>query len=233
MAFTVDGGQLDFGFKTPRRQRRKRPGPRKNSTRVPHVPREVDAREPLHVTVRMRPEVWNLRSRRCFVVLERAFYRCLERRDARFAHFSVQGNHVHMLVEATDAPALARMMQSFCIRSAKGLNKVMGRPRGTVFGDRYHSRCLKTSTQTRATLVYVLQNARKHLTELGHVVSRDWIDLYYSSAGHFTGWDNPPPSPPRPPPVAAPETWLLATGWRDRGGGRIRRSEIPGANIDH
>src|SRR5262245_12530381 len=229
----VEGGQLDFGFQTPRRQRRKKPGPRKSSTRVPHVPREVDPRQPLHVTVRMRPEVWNLRSRRCFGVLERAFYLCLERRAARFAHFSVQGKHVHMLVEASGVSALARMMQSFCIRSAKGLNKVMRRPRGTVFGDRYHSRSLKTPTQTRATLVYVLQNARKHLLELGHLLPRDWLDLYYSSAGHFTGWDHPPPAPPRPPPVAPPQTWLLSTGWRERGGGPIRRAEIPRAKIDH
>src|SRR5262249_21397390 len=75
--------------------------------------------------------------------------------------------------------ALARMMQSFCIRSAKGLNKLMGRKRGTVFGDRYHSRSLGTPTETRATIVYVLQNARKHLTELGHALPRGWLDLEY------------------------------------------------------
>src|SRR5262245_61376809 len=124
--------------------------------RAPHACRTcraVDPRQPLHVTVRMRPAVWNLRSHRCFVVLERAFYKCLERSDARFAHFSVQGNHVHMLVEASGVSALARMMQSFCIRSAKGLNKVIRRRWGTVFGDRYHSRSLKTPTQTRAPLV--------------------------------------------------------------------------------
>ena len=56
----------------------------------------------MHVTLRMRREVWNLRSRRCFGVLERAFYGSLGVDGARLAVFSVQGNHVHMLVEARD-----------------------------------------------------------------------------------------------------------------------------------
>jgi len=220
-------GQLDFGFKTPRRPRKKKRGRPVTSRQASHARRQVDPRQPLHVTLRLRPEVWNLRSKRCYRVLERAFYKCLERGDARIAHYSVQGNHVHMLVEAGDRLALGRMMQSFCIRAAKGLNRVMGRRRGTVFGDRYHSRTLRTPTETRATIVYVLQNARKHLTEIGKVLSREWIDDEYSSALYFNGWVDPPAPPAHPPPVARARTWLLSAGWRNRGGGPIRRAEIP------
>ncbi len=213
----------------PRRKRRKRRGRPRNFARVPHGRREVQATRPLHVTLRVRPEVWNLRSRRCFGVLRRAFYKCLSEKHSRVAHFSVQGNHVHLLVEARDSGELGAMMRAMCVRMAKGLNKVMGRRAGKVFGDRYHSRSLRSPTETRAALVYVLQNRRGHLAELGERLPRDWTDDDYSSARWFPGWKEARPSPPTDDPalVAPPVTWLLDKGWRLRGGGPISRNEVP------
>jgi REP element-mobilizing transposase RayT len=184
---------------------------------------------PLHVTLKMRPEVWNLRSRRCFSILEKAFLASLAHAPrSRVAQFSIQGDHIHMLVEAGDRLVLGRMMQAMSIRMARGLNRVMNQRRGPVFADRYHARCLRTPTETRAALVYVLQNARKHLAQHGHVLSPRWTDDQYSSAPWFTGWREPGQSPPaRPPPVTPAATWLLDRGWRDRGGGTISRAETP------
>jgi REP element-mobilizing transposase RayT len=222
-----DDPQIDFGFRTPPRRRKPRPGrPKKRGSGVPHLPRAVHARFPLHVTLRVRPEVWQLRSRRCFGVLERAFRAASGKLDTRLAHFSVQHNHVHMLIEATDARALARAVQGMSIRMAKGLNRVMGRRKGTVFADRYHSRPLRTPTEVRRALVYVLNNARKHFAQRGHRLSPGWMDECASGAW-FTGWSAPPRTPAGEPPVTPPKTWLLSTGWRDRGGGPIRRDEMP------
>jgi REP element-mobilizing transposase RayT len=219
--------QIDFGFRTPARRRKKRLGrPREPGSGVPHVPRSVHARFPLHVTLRVRPEVWQLRSRRCFRVLDRAFRAASAKLDTRLAHFSVQHNHIHMLVETTDARALARAVQGMCIRMAKGLNRVMGRRTGTVFADRYHSRPLRTPTEVRQALVYVLQNGRKHLARLGHRLSPGWMDEYASGAW-FSGWTAPVTRPPGDAPVREPKTWLLTRGWRERGGGPIRRDEMP------
>jgi len=224
------GRQLELGFRTPRaktKKKGKKRGRPRSSNRVAHRHRDVHPRRPLHVTLRVRREVWNLRSRRSFQVMERAFYACLGRFQSRIAHFSVQHNHVHLLVEAADRAELGRIMQKLCIRMALGMNKVMGRRKGTVFGDRYHSRSLKTPTETRAALVYVLQNRRKHLTQFGQKLSRDWIDLEYSSAEWFTGWAEPQPEAERPPMVATAKTWLLERGWHERGGGKMRREEVP------
>jgi len=221
-----DEEQLEFGFRTPARRRKKRLGrPKKRGSGVPHLPRSVHSRFPLHVTLRVRREVWQLRSRRCLRVLEKAFRAACTRFDTRLGHFSVQHNHVHMLVETVDARALARALQGMCIRMAKGLNRVMER-KGTVFADRYHSRPLRTPTEVRRALVYVLCNGRKHLARLGHRLSPGWIDEYASGAW-FSGWDVPPRAPAGDPPVAPPKTWLLAAGWRERGGGPIRRDEMP------
>jgi REP element-mobilizing transposase RayT len=112
---------------------------------------------PLHVTLRMAPHVYNLRSRRSFRVIEAALRIGGDRFGVRVIHFSVQGNHIHLLVEAPNRRALARAIQGFSIRVAKGLNRMMGRS-GRVFDDRYHARVLRTPTEVRHAIHYVLFN---------------------------------------------------------------------------
>ena len=66
---------------------------------------------PLHVTLRMAPHVYNLRSRRSFRVIEAALRGGGDRFDVRIVELSVQGNHIHLLVEAPNRQALARAIQ--------------------------------------------------------------------------------------------------------------------------
>jgi REP element-mobilizing transposase RayT len=176
------------------------------------------------VTLRVRRHVWQLRSRRCFRVLERAFYRGSDRFGGRVCHFSVQHNHIHLIVEADDARALARALQGLSIRMAKGLNRVMGR-HGGVFADRFHARSLRTPTEVRNVLVYVLANRHKHRPADQPRTRRGWMDPCSSSAW-FEGFD--PPHAPRyyPGPVAPAATWLLTQGYR-RGGGPLGADEAP------
>jgi REP element-mobilizing transposase RayT len=77
-------------------------------------------------------------------------------------HYSVQGNHVHLLVEAEDERALSRGMNGLGVRVAKGLNRVMGRS-GKVLEERYHGHVLRTPTEVRRARSYLLQNAARHL----------------------------------------------------------------------
>jgi hypothetical protein len=77
-------------------------------------------------------------------------------------------DHLHLLVEAADERALARGMQGFSIRLAKGINRRMERS-GRVFGDRYHSVILTSPKQVRRALAYVLQNAKRHAEQLCEV----------------------------------------------------------------
>ena len=92
---------------------RKRTSARSN---VPHRVRRQFRKSALHVTVRIRREVWNLRTHRCFRALRRAFERGCQRFGFRLVHFSVQGNHAHFIVEAPDAPALGRAMKGLEVR---------------------------------------------------------------------------------------------------------------------
>lgn len=89
----------------------------------------------MHVTVRVLEHVYNLRTRRCFEVVFAAFVACCRLPGFRVVGLTVQGHHLHLLIEAADAEALSHGMLALTIRLAKGLNGVMGR-RGPVL-ERY------------------------------------------------------------------------------------------------
>ena len=141
--------------------------PTRERAGVMHCRRPVlKKRFPVHVTWRMTDGVWNLRSRRCFTALSRAFWGGANRFGFKLVHYSVQGNHVHLLVEARDEKSLSRGMCGLGVRVAKGLNRVMRR-HGKVLDDRYHGHILRTPTEVRRARAYLLQNARKHYGVVG------------------------------------------------------------------
>src|SRR3954463_9427125 len=167
---------------------------------VPHRPRRPFRRGVLHVTTPLRAEVWNLRSHRCFRALRRAFAGGCARFGFRLVHFSVQGNHVHTIVEAPDAVALGRAMKGLEVRMARALNKVMSR-RGPVFADRYHALLLRSPRQGAHAGRYVLENWRIHASRDQRPVPAG-IDPWCSIA-HLDA---------TPPLVAHAEWWMLRVG---------------------
>ena len=79
----------------------------------------------------------------------------------RVTHFSVQRDHLHLIVEADNRAALESGLRSLSIRLALRINRVLGR-HGTVWADRHHRHTLKTPREVRNALVYVLMNVKKH-----------------------------------------------------------------------
>lgn len=185
----------------------------------------LSARFPVHVTLKVRRDLPNLRRRDLFAALRAAFRAVCDRVEFRLVHFSVQDNHVHVICEAAGAGALSRGMHATAIRIARGVNRTLART-GRVFLDRYHERILETPTEVRRALVYVINNARRHGPGR-EWLAWDWIDPC-SSACYFDGWTLGKPRPPDegPRPCVAPATWLLAEGWR-RAGGLIAPDETP------
>ncbi len=138
------------------------------------------ARFPVHVTLRVLPHVWNLRSRRGSRVIARAFAAGGDRFGMRLCEYSIQGNHLHFLVEAADRKALSRGMQGLSIRLARGLNALMGR-HGKVLADRFHARILRTPTEVRRALSYVVGNRDVHRARWGQRATGE-RDAYSSAA---------------------------------------------------
>ncbi len=196
---------------------RPRAGRKRRSDLLSHVRRaEFDGgRSPLHVTVRFARHVWNLRSQRGFACVRHALSFEAQRGELRIVHYSVQGNHLHMVVEAADKQALSRRMQGFGIRLARRLNALMRR-RGRVYGDRYHARVLASPRATWRAIRYVLENHAHHAAAGRSVARRDrWAS---EGLAELVAKPRPQPEgagPPEPGTLTVePATWLLAHGWR-------------------
>jgi REP element-mobilizing transposase RayT len=178
--------------------------------------------------MRVRREIGRLRGKRSFRAIRAAFIATCRREHFRITDWSVQGNHLHLVAEASSAEALSRGIQGFAISAAKRLNGVLGR-RGAVFADRYHSRILRTPREVRNCLSYVMLNARRHGVHRCPVHP----DVL-SSWECFDGWRKPLTEllqlarAAGPPSAAEPRTWLRRVGWRRRG--LICASEAPGGH---
>jgi REP element-mobilizing transposase RayT len=177
------------------------------------------------MTVRIRRGVPSLRDGRFVRELGRSFAVAAEQETFRVIHFSIQRDHLHLLVEATGARALGRGMKSIGARIARAVNRTFRR-RGRVLDDRYHHRVLRTPREVRNALRYVLLNARKHAA--GWIQARTPFVDSASSGRWFAGWTRELPRPEEQPPVAAARSWLLRVGWLRHG--RIDPAEVPGAH---
>jgi hypothetical protein len=162
--------------------------------RVSHKKRPAHlARFPLHSVLRTLPDVPRLRQRRVFAAIRGALDAGGLRANFRVVHYSVQGNHIHLVAEAADARALSRGMQGLTIRVARAINRAAAR-RGRVFADHYFARELRSPAEARRAVRYVLDNFVLH----ARLDPR--TDTFAAT-------------------LALPRTWLLTTGWlRSRAG---------------
>ncbi len=236
------GAQLALGLQAPKTRGGKRKGagrkPSRSGTWVAHMPRPWhDRTQPVHVTLRVARGVPNLRGYKLAKVIGKGLRHASQanrarqvarRRTFRVVHFSIQPNHLHLIVEATSKTALARGMQGLASGLARRVNHELGR-RGSLFADRYHGHALTGPREVRNAIVYVIKNFEKHPVAIPDraTVPRDGVDPC-SSAPWFSGWAIAPPAPAALPPVAEPQTWLLRAGWRLRRG-PIQRHERPAA----
>jgi REP element-mobilizing transposase RayT len=136
----------------------------------------------------------------------------------RVIEYSIQHDHLHMIIEADDHAELTRGMRSFVIRAALQVNRGLRR-KGHVWGDRYHRVDLECPSQVRNVLVYVLSNHLKHgIRDVGPLDP-------FSSAAWFRDWMHGPAPPLEPAATEPPRTWLLREGWQPLG--YLNLGELP------
>ncbi|MFZ5897103.1 MAG: transposase [Myxococcota bacterium] len=201
--------------------------PRDGRGNVPHRPRSRH-RKDWPVLITMRSKWRSLRTQFVFPTVRRAIRSVNSGAVAGFrvCEFSIQGDHIHLLVEAESSRALQRGVKSLAIRIAKRVNRLLFE-RGRFFIDRYHALALTTPRAVRNALVYVLGNFRKHEPLYA---ARSVIDCY-SSAPYFHGFVEFDEATVRQraaryvnrldsqgsAPVETAQTWLLAHGWKRYG----------------
>ena len=88
---------------------------------------EFKQRHPLHVTMKIRRGLPSLRQRALASLVLSAFRAAKHRLGARLVQYSIQSNHLHLIVEAEGKRALSRAMQGLAVRLARRLNTRIGR----------------------------------------------------------------------------------------------------------
>jgi len=196
----------------------------------------LNRHQPLHITLRVRPDVPSLRNPHFIAAFRHTLAQCSVRNGFRVIHYAIQTNHAHCIMEAHGRRRLANGMKSFAARFARAVNRVFDRA-GPVLVERFHLHVLKTPREVRNALAYVLLNARKHWLQnrnrnrgrtkvAGGRAAPRGIDPM-SSGRWFDGWSARKQTLPRGQPEVAPATsWLLLKGWRRYR--LIRPEEIPG-----
>ena len=186
---------------------------------MPHETRP-EVRGALHVVLRIRRGLPGLCTLRALRRLEGAFREGKEKSGFALVHYSVQHDHLHLVVEARSKQELARGMQGLAIRLAKALNALWHRARGPVFAERYFALALTSLRQIWRTVRYVLCNGRKHgsWTKAG-------VPDPYSSGPWFLPWRRPDICrPTRSSPVVEARSyfWLPVIDIDDVPGPRYR-----------
>lgn len=203
-------------------KRRKAPGRKAApNAKIRHRVRPIHrSYHPLHITLRAMAGIPSFRQQSLYAAFESTF-RNTRRSDFRIIEYSVQGNHVHLIVEATDKRALSSGMKSFTVRANCRVNAKLGRRSGRIWSDRYHRRDLTSPRQVRNALVYCLSNYKKHTQTKTRGLRIDSA----SSARWFLGWSIPRTRSDGPRPTEEAQTFLLRIAWQRHG--LVHPSETP------
>ncbi|MGZ3722846.1 MAG: transposase [Bdellovibrionales bacterium] len=134
---------------------------------VSHAKREmVNFKRPLHITLKLKKGMASLRTKQALTDFRKAVTEA-KKFSLHVIHYSIQNNHVHFIAEAKDSESLARGMTSLSGRFGKVIRGMTGGV-GRVFQGRFHVHILKSPTEMKRALEYVLLNTSKHMKFVEH-----------------------------------------------------------------
>ena len=113
-------------------------GRKRRDRGVSHATREqITKHDPVLVTWKRKRSLRGFRQANEAHVIVEAI-KLSRKADFRIAHFSIQRDHLHFILEADSREVFANGMRGFGCRLAKALNKLWRRS-GKVFAGRFHS----------------------------------------------------------------------------------------------
>jgi REP element-mobilizing transposase RayT len=116
----------------------------------------------LHLTIKINRIKADLKNKSILKVLKRAI--CNSRKKGlRVVHFSLEYDHIHLLIESPHNSALGRGMQSLGVTLARGIN-LFKKSVGGVYKHRYHFRKINSSRELKRVMNYIFKNGLKHGT---------------------------------------------------------------------
>ena len=171
---------------------------------------KFEQRLPVHVTLKLAKDLPTLRRGPTHYTLRQVLILGAEHDGFRLVHYAAMGNHIHLVCEADDSEKLARGMRRLCALIARTLNRWWER-HGRVFAQRFHSHVMRTPTEVRNALAYVLKNAHHHKLMLATELDP------FSSAAWFDGWRRTPRGLETRATIALlplAQSWLMTIGWK-------------------
>ena len=192
---------------------------------INHVKRsELSGREPIGITLKLISGLPSIRTPMIMVALARAM-RLARRFGMSVIHFDVQSNHIHLIVEAASKATLTRGMRSLTTSLARAVHRFIGFGFcGQVLKGRYHAHVLKTPTEVKRALRYVIFNLAKHKSCSAFVDPYSSVFTFEGVGGIVTAAEyermrgdlkrRPSWYGPIADALANASTFLLAIGWR-------------------
>lgn len=146
------------------------------------------ARHPLHVTIRLRDGLPNMRTRRGAQIIKNAIVGA-QNCGVRILHFALLSNHIHLIIEPRGAEIFFNAMKSLTSRlgihirrwAATRVTKKLDALGFGLFRGRYDVQVIKTPQQMKHALKYVLLNPAKHFKKA------PYLDMFTSGVV-FTNW---------------------------------------------
>ncbi len=158
-----------------------------------------------HVTLSLKRDCPSLRTNPTFFFALQVFQEEKKRPGFRLLAWTLQRNHLHLVVEAASPEALSRSIQGIQVRLARRWNRIWKR-KGRVFAGRFHSRIVQSPGDARRVLAYVLKNHLRHGVKIPCPVdpgsSGLWTDVWLErevwleARKKFKVEEDPPPLAP-------------------------------------
>jgi len=116
----------------------------------------------LHLTVKVKRIKADMKNKAVLSILKRAIMNA-RKQGLRVIHFTLEYDHIHLLIEAENNEILGKGMQSFGVTFSKAINR-MKKQSGGVYKHRYHFRQISGVRQLKNVLNYIFTNGVKHKT---------------------------------------------------------------------
>lgn len=139
---------------------------------IRHIKRpEIKKLMPLHLTIKLiRADIQN---KIILKALRNAIFRA-RLHGLRIIHYSLEHDHIHLYAESADNLILAKSMKAFGVSLVKKINRHF-KSKGTCYKTRYHLRVLRSASEVKNVINYILKNGIKHKR------TKSVIDVYNSS----------------------------------------------------
>jgi REP element-mobilizing transposase RayT len=119
----------------------------------------------LHLTVKVRKNKADIKNKSILMILKRAIQNA-RKQGLKVIHYTLEYDHVHLLIEADNNFVLGKGMQAFGVTMAKAINRAK-KLSGSVYKTRYHFRQITGTKELKNVMMYIFKNGLKHGTSKG------------------------------------------------------------------